>query len=103
MLNFDAGHYLGSTGKNPCDFIRKYHDRIYSIHIKDKTGPNTDPANANQVFGQGQTPIAEILTLIRQEKWPIHIDIELEYEIAPWSTAEKEVATSVDFLRQILV
>ncbi|WP_245832366.1 sugar phosphate isomerase/epimerase family protein [Massilibacteroides vaginae] len=103
MLNFDAGHYYGSTGKNPCDFVRKYHDRIYSIHIKDKTGPTTDPANANQVFGQGETPIAELLKLLQQEKWPIYVDIELEYPIAPWSTAEKEVATCVDYLRQILV
>ena len=103
MLNFDAGHYYGSTGKNPCDFVKQYHDRIHSIHIKDKTGPNTDPANSNQVFGQGETAIAELLKLIQQEKWPIHIDIELEYKVAPWSTSEKEVATCVDYLRQILI
>jgi len=24
MLNFDVGHYFGSTGLNPADFIRKY-------------------------------------------------------------------------------
>ncbi|MBN2480323.1 MAG: twin-arginine translocation signal domain-containing protein, partial [Bacteroidales bacterium] len=24
MLNFDCGHYFGSTGLNPCDFIEKY-------------------------------------------------------------------------------
>lgn len=103
MLNFDAGHYFGSTGKSPCEFIKKYHDRIFSIHMKDKTGPNTEPANANQVFGQGETPIANILKLVQQEKWSIHIDVELEYPIAPWSTAEKEVATSVSYLRQILI
>lgn len=102
-LNFDCGHYFGSTGKNPCDFIRKYHDRIYSLHIKDKTGPQTDPANANQVFGQGETPIAEILHLLQQEKWPIYVDIELEYAVKPWSTEEKEVATCVRYLREILI
>lgn len=102
-LNFDCGHYFGSTGKNPAEFIRKYHDRIYSIHIKDKTGPNTEPANTNQVFGQGETPIAEVLNLIKTEKYPIYVDIELEYSIAPWSTSEKEVATCVKYLRQILI
>ena len=103
MLNFDAGHYFGSTGLNPCDFIRKYHDRIFSLHIKDKTGPNTDPANANQVFGQGETPLAEIMLLIKKEGWPIYCDIELEYTIKPWSNQVKETKTCVQYLRNILI
>ena len=54
-LNFDAGHFFGSTGRNPIEMIEKYHDRIVSIHIKDKTGPNTQPTpNQNQVWGQGE-------------------------------------------------
>jgi sugar phosphate isomerase/epimerase len=36
MMNFDCGHYFGSTGLNPADFIKKYHNRIFSIHMKDK-------------------------------------------------------------------
>ncbi|HOG57609.1 MAG TPA: sugar phosphate isomerase/epimerase, partial [Bacteroidales bacterium] len=39
MLNLDAGHYYGATGLHPNDVIIKYHDRMRSIHIKDKTGP----------------------------------------------------------------
>jgi sugar phosphate isomerase/epimerase len=103
MLNFDAGHYFGSTGLHPNDFIRKYHDRIYSIHIKDKTGPNAVEPNANQVFGQGETPVEEIMLLVKQEKWPIYFDIELEYTIKPWSDAVKEVKNCVNFLREILL
>jgi hypothetical protein len=50
MMNFDAGHFFGSTGIHPNAIIEKYHDRIFSIHIKDKTGPKTEPvANTNQV------------------------------------------------------
>ena len=49
MFNFDSGHFFGSTGLHPNTIIEKYNDRIVSIHIKDKTGPKTDPANANQV------------------------------------------------------
>ncbi len=102
-FNFDSGHYFGSTGKNPCEMIRKYHDRIFSIHIKDKTGPGTDPANTNQVWGQGQMPLEEVLLLIQKEKWPIYCDIELEYDVKPWSNAVKEVKTCVNYARQILV
>ncbi len=103
MLNFDAGHYGGSTGLNPCDFVRKYHDRIYSIHLKDKTGPDTPEPNHNQVWGQGQTPLKELLLLIRQEGWPIYLDIELEYGVKPWSTSVREVKTCVQYARNILI
>jgi sugar phosphate isomerase/epimerase len=103
MMNFDAGHYFGSTGLNPCDFMRKYHNRIYSIHIKDKTGPKTDPPNANQVYGQGETPVKEILLLIKNEGWPVYVDIELEHDIKPWSNQVKETKTCVQYLRNILI
>src|SRR5450759_4500563 len=102
MLNFDAGHFFGSTGIHPNTIIEKYHDRIISIHIKDKTGPKTDPANMNQVWGQGEMPLADVLLLIKKNKWPINCDIELEYDVKPWSTAEKEVKTCVQYAKQIL-
>jgi len=103
MMNFDAGHFFGSTGIHPNTIIEKYHDRIFSIHIKDKTGPNTDPANTNQVGGQGEMPLADVLLLIKKNKWAIPCDIELEYEIKPWSDAVKEVKTCVQYARNILM
>lgn len=102
-FNFDAGHYFGSTGKNPVDMIKKYHERIFSIHIKDKTGPDVDPPNQNQVWGQGQMPLEEVLLFIQKEEYPIFCDIELEYEVKPWSNAVKEVKTCVNYARQILM
>ena len=103
-LNFDIGHYYGSTGKNPARFIEKYHDRIASIHLKDKTGADNETAkNANQVWGQGETPVAEVLQMIQTNQWPIYCDIELEYKIAPWSDAVKEVKVCREFCRQILL
>lgn len=103
MLNFDCGHYYGSTGNDPCEFIKKYHDRIFSIHLKDKTGPKTDPANFNQVWGQGETPLKEVLRLVQSAKWPIHCDIELEYPIKPWSNPLKEVNNCVCYAREALL
>jgi len=103
MMNFDAGHFFGSTGIHPNIMIEKYHDRIFTIHIKDKTGPKTEPANMNQVWGQGQVPIADVLLLLKKNNWPIYVDIELEYEIKPWSDAVKEVRTCVQYARNILI
>ena len=103
MLNFDSGHFFGSTGIHPNTIIEKYHDRIISLHIKDKTGPNADPANTNQVWGQGEAPIADILLLLKKQGWPIICDIELEYDVKSWSNAVKEVKTCAAYARQILM
>ena len=102
MLNYDFGHYFGSTGKSPLDFIEKYHDRIFSMHTKDKTGPDAQTPNENQVWGQGQTPLEEVLKLV-QSKYPqIYCDCELEYAVAPWSNSVKEVGTCMKFARRVL-
>ncbi|HPB13366.1 MAG: sugar phosphate isomerase/epimerase [Bacteroidales bacterium] len=102
MLNLDAGHYYGATGLHPNDVIIKYHDRMRSIHIKDKTGPKHATPNANKEFGQGETPIADVLLLLKKEKWPIRVDVELEYRIPEGSDAAKEVKKCIDYMRNIL-
>jgi sugar phosphate isomerase/epimerase len=101
-LNLDVGHYFGATGLHPNHIIEKFHDRMTSIHIKDKTGPKSTPADANMPFGKGETPIADILLLLKKEKWPIHVDIELEYQIPEGSDAAREVAKSIEYMRNIL-
>jgi sugar phosphate isomerase/epimerase len=103
MLNFDAGHYFGFTGKNPCDLIERLHYRIISVHLKDKTGPKASTPNKNQPFGQGETPVAEILQLIQTNKWPIYCDIELEYPIPENSDAVKEVEKCINYCSKALV
>ena len=77
MFNFDIGHYVaGTKGKSPIPVIEKYHDRIISLHLKDRT-----PDGGNLPWGEGKTPIKEVLLLLKKEKWPIYGDIELEYKI----------------------
>ena len=99
MLNLDLGHYYGTTGLNPCDFITKYHDRIVSIHLKDSTYPLT----SHQVWGQGMTPLADTLNCVKENKWPIYCDIEMVYPIPEWSSSVKEVRTCVNYCRAILI
>jgi len=103
MLNFDAGHYFGATGKHPNELIERLHDRIFSIHMKDKTGKNANPANTNMPWGEGDTPIADILKLIQKNKWSIYCDIELEYNVPANSDAQKEIIKCVNYCKNILV
>jgi hypothetical protein len=102
LLNLDAGHYFGATGLHPNDVIIKYHDKMRSIHIKDKTGPKSNPADTNMPFGKGETPISDILLLLKKEKWPIEVDVELEYDVPADSDPAKEVVKCIEYLRNIL-
>jgi sugar phosphate isomerase/epimerase len=103
MLNLDAGHYFGATGLNPCTLIERLHNRIVSLHIKDKTGPKAQEPNTNKQFGKGETPVIEMLRLVQKNKWPITCDIELEYNIQEGSDAVKEVTKCVEYCRAALV
>jgi hypothetical protein len=101
-LNLDIGHYFGSTGNHPNTIIEKYHKLIPSIHVKDKTGPKNATPNVNKPFGEGETPIKDVLLLIKKEKWPINVDLELEYDIPAGSDPVKEVTKCIEYMRNIL-
>ncbi|NOR75933.1 MAG: TIM barrel protein [Draconibacterium sp.] len=102
MLNFDVGHYFGATGIHPNEVIERLHDRIFSIHLKDKTGKKSEPANTNRPWGEGDTPIADILNLIKDNNLPIYCDIELEYTVPENSDAQKEIIKCVEYCKNIL-
>lgn len=97
-FNFDVGHYFaGSKGLSPIPVIEKYHKRIVSLHLKDRTADG-----GNLPWGQGKTPIKEILQLMRKEKWTFPADIELEYKIPADSNAVAEVGKCVQYCKQAL-
>jgi sugar phosphate isomerase/epimerase len=97
-FNFDVGHYFaGTKGLSPIPVIEKYHDRMVSLHLKDRTAEG-----GNLPWGQGQTPIREILQLMRKEKWTFPADIELEYKIPEGSNSVAEVAKCVQYCKEAL-
>jgi len=100
-LNFDIGHYLGSTDKDPVAFIEKYHEQIASIHVKDKTKEGEH--GVNKPFGQGETPVVEVLQLIQANNWPIYCDIELEYKVPKDSNSVKETAICREYCKKALL
>ena len=97
-FNFDIGHYFaGSKGLSPIPVIEKYHDRIVSLHLKDRTADG-----GNLPWGEGKTPIKEVLQLMRKEKWTFPADIELEYKIPQGSDAVAEVGKCVQYCKEAL-
>jgi sugar phosphate isomerase/epimerase len=100
MLNIDLGHYVAAGNTDGLDLIKAKHDRISSMHIKDRQNPSNGKANLS--FGQGDTPIVEVLQIMRDQKYKFPATIELEYDIPEGSDAVKEVAKCVDYCRRAL-
>jgi sugar phosphate isomerase/epimerase len=100
MLNLDIGHYVAGLGTSPVPIIQKYHDRISHLHLKDRQSP--DKGGANLPWGQGDTPIADVLRLLQKESYPITAMVELEYDIPEGSDVLTEAAKCVAFCRGAL-
>jgi sugar phosphate isomerase/epimerase len=102
QANVDFGHWVaaGNVGGTPMQFLEKFHGRIASIHLKDRTTP--EHCALNLPWGTGETPIPAILQTLKKNKWKIPASIELEYEIPEGSNAVKEVRRCVDYCRTAL-
>jgi sugar phosphate isomerase/epimerase len=98
--NVDLGHYVAGTGESPIPFLRKFRDRIASVHLKDRQTPAHGAGNLP--WGSGDTPLKEILQLMKKERYTFPASIELEYEIPAGSDAVKEVARCLDFCKAAL-
>jgi len=97
-INLDIGHYCAGTSSSPIDFIRKNHKRILSMHLKDRKfhdGPNMP-------WGQGDTPIKDVLVLMKKEGYKFPATIEQEYKIPDGSDAVKEVKICREYAKQAL-
>jgi sugar phosphate isomerase/epimerase len=97
-INLDIGHYTAGTSSSPVDFILKNHKRILSMHIKDRKfhdGPNMP-------WGEGDTPIKEVLLLIKKNDYKFPATIEMEYKIPDGSDAVKEVLKCREYAKSIL-
>ncbi len=99
-INLDCGHFVAGTSESPIPLIRKHHERIASIHLKDRK--KAIDGGANLPWGQGETPIKEILSLMRDEKYKFPASIELEYQIPQGSDAVVEVEKCVQFCKNAL-
>jgi sugar phosphate isomerase/epimerase len=102
MANVDFGHYVagGNRGGTALEFLRRFHDRIASFHLKDRTTP--EHGEKNLAWGTGDTPIKEILQTVKKNKWTMPATIELEYDVPEGSDAVKEVAKCLQYCKAAL-
>lgn len=98
-LNCDVGHYV-AAGFDPIPLLESKHDRIYSIHLKDRKSKSN--GGANVLWGEGDTPIDRILLLMKNKNYKFPATVEMEYDIPEGSDAVKEVSKCVEFCRRVL-
>ncbi len=97
--NVDIGHFIAGNGYSPAEYIKKHHDRITNLHIKDRK-KNQGP---NMPWGQGDTPIKEILQLMQHEKYDFMATIEMEHPIPEGSNTMAELAKCIQYCKDALV
>jgi sugar phosphate isomerase/epimerase len=106
-LNLDVGHYYGVNGQSPVPIIEKYHERIASLHLKDRKGPGAGEQGAraggpNMPWGQGETPLREILQTMKNKRYRFPASIEYEYDTPAGSDVLAEVKKCVQFCKDAL-
>jgi sugar phosphate isomerase/epimerase len=99
MANVDLGHFVAAGG-DPVAFLAKFHDRIASFHLKDRTTPANGQKNVP--WGTGDTPLAALLQMVKKNKWTMPATIEVEYDVPEGSDAVKEVRKCLDYCRTAL-
>ena len=107
-INLDIGHYIAAGGENTKEtllkFIENNHSRICSLHLKDRqAGKTMNPTGSdNQIWGEGDTPIKEVLLLMQKNSYDFTATIELEYRIPEGSNVVKEVIKCMNYCKAVL-
>jgi sugar phosphate isomerase/epimerase len=94
-VNLDIGHFTAGNF-DAVSYIREHHADITNLHLKDRRKNQGD----NVPWGQGDTPIREVLQLLKKERWPIRAYIEYEYR--GQGTPIDEVRKCYDYAKKAL-
>ncbi len=96
-INLDIGHFV-AAGFDPVEYLDLHHDRIVTLHIKDRK-KGLGPKSPVVKFGTGDTPIKEVLQLLKKRKYRIPANIEHEIDGQP---AMEGVRESLEYCKQAL-
>jgi sugar phosphate isomerase/epimerase len=94
-VNLDIGHFTAANF-DAVAYIKAHHADITNVHLKDRKKNQGD----NVPWGTGDTPIREVLQLLKAERWPIRAYIEYEHRGA--GTPIEEVAKCFAYVKQAL-
>jgi sugar phosphate isomerase/epimerase len=96
-VNLDIGHFTAANF-DPVAYIKEHHARITNLHLKDRRknqGPNVP-------WGQGDTPIKEVLQLMAKQKYSFPANIEFEYPVPEGSDLMTEMSKCLNYCKKTL-
>jgi sugar phosphate isomerase/epimerase len=94
-VNLDIGHFTAAN-YDAVAYLRQHHADITNLHLKDRKKSQGD----NTTWGTGDTPMRDVLQLLKRERWPIRAYIEYEYKGS--ASAVDEVKKCLAFARNAL-
>lgn len=94
-INLDIGHFTAGNF-DAVAYIQEKHDKITHLHMKDRKKND----GSNEPFGQGDTPLKQVLSLLKANHYSIPAFIEYEYRGA--GTPVEEVKKALDYERAAL-
>ena len=93
----DVGHWK-RCGLDQLECLRKLDGRLISFHFKDITGPETEPAMHDTVWGTGILDVPAMVEIMRSQHFDGYIAIEYEYN---WDNSIPEIRSSIDYLKSL--
>jgi sugar phosphate isomerase/epimerase len=94
-VNLDIGHFTAANF-DALQYLRERHDSVTNLRLKDRKHNQGD----NVPWGTGDTPIRDVLQLLKREKWPIRAYIEYEHKGS--GTPVEEVKKCYAFVKEAL-
>ena len=98
-INFDIGNYVAANDDDQLAFVKKYRDRLATIHVKDRRRDN----GPELPFGTGDTPLRELFAMMKRESVDKPCDIEVEFPIPQGSDAVCETENCREYCRKAIL
>ena len=99
-MNLDLGHYIAAGNTDAIELIKNQHPNILSMHVKDRQNPKN--GKKNMPFGQGDTPIKEVLKMMRDNSYKFSATVEYEYQTPKESSIIAEIKKSIEYCKNVL-
>jgi len=97
-VNLDIGHATAG-GFDALKMLDEFHARITHLHLKDR-GTAQGPKSPNVPWGQGDTPIKEVLLTMRKNHY--RFSAMIEYEYASQQSSVVEIERCLEYCKGIL-
>jgi sugar phosphate isomerase/epimerase len=94
QMTLDIGHFVAS-GSSPLACLKTHHSKIINLHLKDRK----KAGGPDMPFGEGDTPIAEVLRINRDGKYRIPANVEWE---ARDSDPVASLRTCLEYCKRVL-